>query len=324
MSCHSKKRYSVLVIVSPLRLVKSLDSCLNKAIAVPLYWCNALRVTSEWIEAIIREFLTSSKNSLEKWDNEPAWDDPLIGFSNGADPLYTFYKEDIGDFYVLPDKFMKHDYSDKEFDSSNLTVISWILPQTEATKKDHRKETHFPSERWARSRIFGEKVNSRLRQHVVKKLNESGVDAVAPMLSSLWKTQMSEKYLYASTWSERHAAYAAGLGTFGLSDGLITPKGKAMRTGSVIANIKLEPSPRPYTKHNAYCLFIMNESCGKCIERCPIGAINEKGHDKLLCNKYVGMTRIYVPRHYGFDGYGCGLCQTGVPCESGIPESLKI
>ena len=23
--------------------------------------------------------------------------------------------------------------------------------------------------------------------------------------------------------------------------------------------------------------------------------------------------------HFGFEGYGCGLCQTGVPCESGIP-----
>ena len=32
---------------------------------------------------------------------------------------------------------------------------------------------------------------------------------------------------YISTWSERHAMYAAGLGTFGLSKGLITKKGMA-------------------------------------------------------------------------------------------------
>jgi hypothetical protein len=36
---------------------------------------------------------------------------------------------------------------------------------------------------------------------------------------------------YASSWSERHAAHAAGLGTFGLCDGLITAKGKAMQGG---------------------------------------------------------------------------------------------
>ena len=72
-----------------------------------------------------------------------------------------------------------------------------------------------------------------------------------------------------------------------------------------------------------YCLFLMNRSCGKCIERCPIGAITEKGHNKFVCQKYVNMTRQYVPKHYGFNGYGCGFCQTNVPCESGIPESLK-
>jgi len=26
-----------------------------------------------------------------------------------------------------------------------------------------------------------------------------------------------------------------------------------------------------------------------------------------------------VKKEYGFDGYGCGLCQTRVPCESRIP-----
>ena len=32
-----------------------------------------------------------------------------------------------------------------------------------------------------------------------------------------------------------------------------------------------------------------------------------------------GVTREYVTNELGFKGYGCGLCQTGVPCESKIP-----
>jgi epoxyqueuosine reductase QueG len=254
-----------------------------------------------------------------KWENEPAWARPIIGFSNGADPLYKFFKEDIGDFYILPLEFMEHAY-EKEYDPSNLTVISWILPQTEATKKDHRKETHFPSERWARSRIFGEKFNIKLRKHLVKKFGEHGYDAVSPMISPLWKSANSKKYGYSSNWSERHAAYTAGLGTFGLSDGLITPIGKAMRTGSIIVDSYIEPSIRSYTNHNEYCLFLTEGTCGRCIDRCPIGAITEKGHNKVICRKYVNMTRRFVPKFYGFDGYGCGFCQTGVPCESGIPK----
>ncbi|MBN2335936.1 epoxyqueuosine reductase [Candidatus Bathyarchaeota archaeon] len=275
------------------------------------------------IEKTINGFMAGPGNTMGKWGDEPAWGTPLVGYSSGADPLYDFYKRDIGGFYRSPLELLSHDYPGKEFNAEELTVVSWILPQTDATKRDHRGETHFPSERWARSRIFGEEVNVRLREHVVEALREAGIEAVAPMLSPLWKRETSDKYLYASTWSERHAAYAAGLGTFGLSDGLITPLGKAMRAGSVVANVYVEPSPRPYTDHHAYCLFYADGSCRKCIERCPIGAITEQGHDKLLCSRYVNVTRQYVSRHYGFEGYGCGFCQTGVPCESRIPPELE-
>ena len=277
---------------------------------------------TDFIEKTIKDFMDSPENSMGKWENEPAWAEPLVGYSSGTDELYSFYKKDIGSFYLSPLEFISHKYPSKSFEPENLTVISWILPQTEATKTDHRKETHFPSERWGRSRIFGEQVNVKLRKHLVEKLEDEGINAVAPMVSPLWKGMRSEKYSFASTWSERHAAYAAGLGTFGLSDGLITPKGKAMRCGSVVAHVRIEPSIRPYSDHNAYCLFYVNGSCGACIQRCPIGAITEEGHNKDLCSKYVKVTRQYVTRHYGFEGYGCGFCQTGVPCESGIPPEL--
>ncbi|OGD54636.1 hypothetical protein A3K81_06870 [Candidatus Bathyarchaeota archaeon RBG_13_60_20] len=278
---------------------------------------------ASWITGIVKGFIASPENTLEKWGDEPAWGEPIVGFSSGADPLYDFYKRDIGPFYVSPLEFISHTHPDDEFKAEGLTVISWILPQTEATKRDHRAETHFPSERWARSRVMGEKVNVKIRTHVVDRLGEQGVKAVAPMLSPLWRGETSPKYGYASTWSERHAAYAAGLGTFGLSDGLITPVGKAMRAGSVVADLYIEPSLRPYTDHHAYCLFYSEGTCGKCMERCPIGAITPEGHNKNLCSKYESMTHRYVPRHFGFDGYGCGFCQTGVPCESGIPRSMK-
>ena len=278
---------------------------------------------ASWITGIVKGFIASPENTLEKWGDEPAWGEPIVGFSSGVDPLYGFYKRDIGPFYVSPLEFMGQAHPGEKFKVEGLTVISWILPQTEATKRDHRAETHFPSERWARSRVMGEKVNVKLRTHVVDRLREQGVKAVAPMLSPLWRMETSPKYGYASTWSERHAAYAAGLGTFGLSDGLITPVGKAMRAGSVVADLRIEPSPRPYTDHHAYCLFYSEGTCGKCMERCPIGAITPEGHNKNLCSKYESMTHRYVPRHFGIDGYGCGFCQTGVPCESGIPKSMK-
>ncbi len=41
---------------------------------------------------------------------------------------------------------------------------------------------------------------------------------------------------------------------------------------------------------------------------------------KIKCREHLfPATKDYVKGRFGFDGYGCGLYQTGVPCESGIP-----
>jgi epoxyqueuosine reductase QueG len=238
--------------------------------------------------------------------------------------LYEEFKEYVGPDHWTPWEIFTKTFPATQVEPDDLTVISWVLPQTEVTKADNRNETVYPAERWARSRIFGEAFNVRLREHVVDVLTKSGHQAVAPMLAPEWEWKDSQRYVYSSNWSERHAAYASGLGTFGLCDGLITPKGKAMRVGSVVAHIRVPATPRPYTQHQAYCLFYADGTCGDCIPRCPAGAITEKGHDKLKCRTHLSMTEDYVRDSYGFDGYGCGLCQTGVPCESRIPVELGI
>jgi epoxyqueuosine reductase len=281
---------------------------------------------SSWIENTILDFIKDSpENSLQNETNEKAWEDVLVGFSKGDDPLYTVFKEVVGPFHWTPLEIFTLTFPDIKASSEELTVISWILPQTEATKGDHRKQTLYPAERWARARIFGEEFNQKLRTHLVQVLEKEGYEAVAPMLSPEWSRKKSDKYELASTWSERHAAFASGLGTFGLCDGLITPLGKAMRTGSVVARLQIPPSARPYTNHQEYCAFFTMGICGKCIDRCPVGAITESGHDKTKCFKH---TRIacgeYVKTHYGFEGRGCGLCQTNVPCESKIPTKEDV
>ncbi len=275
-----------------------------------------------WSADIIRDFIEKSpENTLQNEANEKAFGIPLVGFSKGDDPLFEDYKEHVGPFYMTPWEVFAITFRDFSVKPGELTVISWILPQREATKVDNRKETFYPSERWARARIFGEQVNDRLRKHVVATLESKGYKAVAPILAPQFSIRISPKYGFASTWSERHAAYASGLGTFGLCDGLITPVGKAMRTGSVVAQIQIPSTPRPYTDHHEYCLFFTEGACKKCISRCPVGAITEEGKDKLICSRHLfPVTKDYVTSEYGFDGYGCGLCQTGVPCESKIPE----
>ncbi len=279
-----------------------------------------------WIEKTVKDFIeTSPKNTLKNQNNDKAFELPLVGFSRGDDPLYEAYKDHVGPFYLTPWEIFVVTFRDFSIKFEELTVISWILPHNNITKVDNRKEGFYPSERWARARIFGEEVNEKLRKHMVASLESEGYRAVAPSLTPQFSIRISPKYGYASTWSERHAAYASGLGTFGLCDGLITSVGKAMRTGSIIAQIPVSPTPRPYADHHEYCLFFTQGVCGKCISRCPVGAIKEAGKNKETCYKHLfPVTKDYVTSNYAFDGYGCGLCQTGVPCESKIPKKQDV
>jgi epoxyqueuosine reductase len=274
------------------------------------------------IDKIITDFIkTSPENSLKMKSDEPAWEEVLVGYSSGADPIFDSYKEHVGEFHYTPAEIFNLTFPGERAEPSELTVISWALIQREATRLDNRAEDFYPSERWVMARFPGERFNELLRQHVVEELAKLGIQGVSPILSPHWKVELSPKFFVASRWSERHAAYASGLGTFGLCDGLITPKGKAHRVGSVVAKIKIEPTSRPYTDHHEYCLFFTTGNCMVCAKRCPVGAISKNGHDKKKCLEHAaGTCGKYVKEKYGFDGCGCGLCQTGVPCESKIPK----
>lgn len=92
--------------------------------------------------------------------------EPLVGFSSGADAIYEVYKEYVGPFHLSPLEIFIKTFPSVRVQANQLTVISLILPQTHTTKSDNRKETLYPSERWARARIFGEEANVKLRKHM--------------------------------------------------------------------------------------------------------------------------------------------------------------
>jgi epoxyqueuosine reductase len=274
----------------------------------------------EWIINIIREYIKSSENTLGNSINDKVFDLPIVGFACGDDPIFNEFKNDIGSFYLTPlEVFMKY-YPESSVKANELNVISWVMPHISQTKLDNQNENIYPSERWARGKKYGIIFNTKLQKHLIQALENNGYKAIAPCAPPNWSEQISEKYGHSSTWSERHAAYAAGLGTFGLCDGLITQVGKAMRCGSIVAQIKISPTKRLYKKHTEYCLYFSNGSCDACIKRCPVGAISSTGHDKEKCRNYCeSLCADYSKKMYNIEIETCGLCQTKVPCESRIP-----
>ncbi len=246
------------------------------------------------------------------------FDTPLIGFASATDALFTEYKSVIGEFHLTPRELIS--ISSPEDSWQPATVISWVLPITSTTRASNRSETVYPSRQWAETRNFGEQFNTALRRHMISWLTAKGYRAAAPQLMPAWREIGESPVGIASTWSERHAAYACGLGTFSLNDALITPKGIAHRLGCVITDLALEPSARPYPGHRANCLYYREGTCGACIGRCPVGALSREGHNKSACRSYVyGAVPEAVGVRYGVTATGCGLCQTKVPCEEKIP-----
>lgn len=276
-----------------------------------------------FIERWITKFVLESPANRRKADDGKYWDTPLVGFGSGEDPLFKQYKKIIGKFHYTPQEIFNLTFGKKK-KLTKLSVISWVLPASEDIRRSNRKETKYPSRLWAHARDFGEQFNVKLRNHLVSLLTKKGYKAVAPMVSPHWKWVRSSRVGLASKWSERHAAYACGLGAFGLSDGLITAKGKAMRVGSVVTDLPLKPSEKVYPHHKANCLYYFNRTCKACTARCPAGAITAKGHDKDRCYEYTHAGIVQEKREeYGVKISGCGLCQTKVPCEFEIPKLIQ-
>jgi len=274
------------------------------------------------ITASIEEFVTAAQSSIERYPTGPYFDRPLVGFASLDDPLFSDYKEIIGDFHLTPRELFQSEFGEEP---ANGTVICWILPINEVVRKSNRYQSDYPSKEWSRTRTHGEALNGELRRHLVSWLSRAGHRALAPQFSPRWQEFADTPKGRASSWSERHAAYAAGLGTFSLNDGLITTKGIAHRCGSVITDLLLPPSPRDGRGYADNCLYYREGSCGACIGRCPVGALSFGGHDKGRCGDYVYATvPAAVSEKYGVKFTGCGLCQTRVPCESGIPRGRKL
>jgi len=282
------------------------------------------RSIEKFIKSMVR---VSLENSLFLIDDSPIFDEPLVGFADGDDPLFSDFKRIIGPWHLTPrevlEKTLESFSSSMAHEIEHISVVCWALPISAGTIESNAVQKEEPSERWAHTRDYGEQFNESLRIAVEALLADQGCVAVAPMLSPLWSRHRDEATGLSSNWSERHALYVAGMGTFGLSDGLITPRGMAMRCGSVVVDLELPPTPREYHAHTDYCPFFTDGSCRACIDRCPAGAISTAGHDKKKCEDYYERVGGLLREEYGVEHVGCGLCQVGVPCESGIPSAAR-
>ena len=237
---------------------------------------------------------------------------PIFGISNAFDPLYRDLKkkEIVGPWHKLPGEFLK----------GSTRVISLFFPYTEQVKAAQRTAISDTTPEWLHGRIEGQTAMIAFAKQLCELMKQHGFLACIPGTESGFQVVINGRGIsgypeisettFGSTWSERHVAFISGLGTFGLSRGLITEKGMAGRFSSIVTDMLLPITERTYKMYDEWCT-----KCGMCAKRCPVNAIDPKtGKDHIPCGKRINESKIqYAPR------YGCGHCQTGVPCESRRP-----
>ena len=274
---------------------------------------------------IIDVFGKLEKNNFATLDmpDEPMWEEPLVGIAAGDDEYYEFFKTHIGPFHLTPKELFLTKYEDaSDIDASNLRVISMAFPQTEKTVREQGRNLLFPCDRWLVSRGEWEPLIQEFSGALTQRFESQGIRAVSLDLFPDFHRETSNELGIASVWSHRHTAFVAGLGTFGLSDGFITEKGKAVRLTSMVVEMPLEVTERRYKDPYEWCKYLGTGWCGVCIKRCPASAITTLGHDKDKCCAYEDVAiKKYWPDHIEKGDYifGCGICQANVPCSRRKP-----
>ena len=262
-----------------------------------------LNILNDYVNKNPGNYISAEQALIPAMEGLRIYDAPLIGVADAADPLFDkmLEPEIIGPHFMKPQQWL----------SGAKSVISLFLPYSEAIKKANAAATDDVAIEWLHGRIEGQDFLMQTGNLLKEIIENHGFKAVIPFLDEHFWLVENHQDGYTSNWSERHVAFVCGLGTFSLNRSLITKAGSAGRFISIVTDMELPVTPREYTDIYEYCNL-----CGACISRCPANAISiEHGKVQELCGDYVHRKRTDYP-----DYYGCGKCQTGVPCQSSIPK----
>ena len=259
-------------------------------------------------ETIRSEIIDFVRMYEEKPGINTKWGIPLVGFADARHPSILALKEVISSAHQLPTEILP--------DAS--AVIAYYVPFTRELAKINAEYGRLAAPEWAESYEQTNTMFGVLNQHLIGLLEGFGFKgAVSPEAG----TFNQEKLI--SNWSQRHMAYAAGLGTFGINNMLITKSGCCGRYSTVVTNLLIEPD-EPIAEE--LCLYKKNGSCGICVRNCPTGALTISAFNRYTCYGlcqenaaiYTDFGSSYLEEagdaanSVGSDV--CGKCITASPC----------
>lgn len=262
------------------------------------------KITDEIVSFVGKE------NKINKMGN--IWKDPIVGFADVWHPYVRRLREIVHERHQMPEEVIPE----------ASIVIVYFVPFAEWITISN-KERGLASSEWAQSYEETNAMFSRLNEHITDFIHKLGYKAaVAPESKVFYRDEVI------SRWSFRHFAYAAGIGTFGLNNMLITDKGCAGRLSTVVTDLDIKGGE---PKKEEACLYKRNGSCGLCVMKCPAEALTAEGFDRNRCFEQC-LKNASVYNDFGSSytsgpednirGSGsevCGKCIAGLPCTYKTP-----
>lgn len=224
---------------------------------------------------------------------ETSWRVPLIKFADAEDQLFYDLKNIIRESHVLPTDILK----------DAKTVIAFFLP-FEKDIANSNIDGKYSSKKWAKAYVETNQLISKLNIFIEKELKDFGYNS-----SVIPATHNFDENTLISDWSHRHAAYIAGLGSFGINNMLITEKGCAGRVGTIISDIVIEVSSR---NEKEYCLNKAGFNCSKCVDRCVNNSLKIESFDRFKCYELLLENDRFHSELLLTDV--CGKCCVDLPC----------
>lgn len=229
---------------------------------------------------------------------ERIWKAPLVKFADARRESMGVLRE-----LVIADHFMADDFL-----PGATIVVSYFLPFAESVAASNLNGREASAE-WAQAYSVTNDVAATLNDHLVEVVNGMGHRAAVPKNIGL----ISRDVLL-SRWSQRHVAWLAGHGAFGINNMLISEAGCCGRYFSIVTDLPATPDAAATRER---CLYKLKGTCKACVRRCVAGALREDGFDRDKCYE---MCLINEAAHPGADV--CGKCDVGLPCSFRAPQSI--
>lgn len=221
------------------------------------------------------------------------WQKPMIRYADAFHPEIRNLKKIVMEDHYMPEELLE----------KPTVILSYFLPFIKEVGDSNKtdKAGELASECWAKAYQESYKLSDELNEHLIEVIHSFGFRAAFPKNAGTFSEDILK-----SRWSHRHIAKAAGLGTFGINQMLITENGCCGRYYSIVTDMPIE-ADGPIEEEN--CLYKRKGTCGVCVKHCYSGALTAAGFDRFKCYS------ITLKNAEIYNGSAiCGKCVVGLPC----------